>query len=367
MSDEWGGLGPLYAKLGLATSAQVITARKAAAKAGYGAFRQAHLAGALRASLGSGDPAEAKLLFDAMREADPTLDLQPSDKEAQVLVGTVLQVEMNSKSALSGLTALGIVAALFGGVRQSTVMPNLFADAEQALANAQYASNTSPPNLVASKRPDDVNEKIDAVGVVSTNYGQAVAGPAAIAALKRIADYADTAHTAAATQANTAIAYASKLEEELRTYWWVVGGWSDHLRKPFRDLSQSEASLRAGAELAEKTTLPLGLFAAPALIDKVVRQDRKGRLTKSALADAVKGVDPAWRARFQPAATSHGDLLPVTLALHLSAESGDADDWQPRFSRTTGINAQTTMGALDLALQLYREIILARAFASAKP
>lgn len=366
MSDRWEYLGPLYGKLGLATSADTITARKAAAKAGYDAFKRVHLSGMLRAAFGFGDGTESKPLFDIMRAADPTLDLQPSDKEAQLLAGAVLQAEIDDKSGLGNLAALGIVTTSFGAVRQNAVMPSLVAAAEQALANAQFGAGGQTSAVVAAKRPDDVNEAIEAVGVVNTNYGQSVAGASTIAAIKKVADYAGSAHQAAATHANTAIAYTRRLEEELRTYWWVVGGWSDALRKPFKDLGQNEAAIRAGAELADKTSLPLGLFAAPALIDKVVRQDRKGRLTKSSLGEAVTGIDAVWRARFRTAAEGFGDLLPITLALHLAAESGDADDWQPSFKRRTRLAATTTMAALDLALQLYREIVLARALAAAK-
>lgn len=366
MSDAWESLGPLYGKLGLATSPQIITARRAAAQAGFQAFKRVHLSGMLRAAFGLGDSEGSKPLFDVMRGADPTLDMQPSDKEAQLLAGAILQAEINHKSALGNLTALGVLTASFGGVRQSAVMPDLAKAADQALANAQIGSSGGPTPFVVAKRPDDVNEAVEGLSLMQTNYGQTVTGPIAIAAIKKLADSVDTVQETSVAQANAAIAYTRRLEEELRTYWWVVGGWSDALRKPFKDLDQSEAAIRAGAELAHKTSLPLGLFAAPALIDKVIRQDRKGRLAKTSLSTAVSGIDVAWRTSFKAAAENFGDLLPVTLALHLAAESGDADDWQPRFKRRTGFAATTTLGALDLALQVYREIILGRTLTAAK-
>lgn len=365
MAVSWDRLGPLYAKLGIATSASLIEARKAAAQAGYVAFKRPHLGGAVRCALGLGVTPDVVPLFTAMRAKDPTLDLELTDKEAQLLLGAIVAAEMSEGTGLGGLAALGVVTGSFGGVRQSSVDPGLVAAAEQSLANLQMASGGQSSNLVVAKRPDDVTAAIEALAPLNTNYGQTLTAASVTAAIQKLAEYVDSAHTAAATQAKVAIAYSRRLEEELRTYWWVVGGWSDQLGKPFKALGQSDAALRAGVELAEKTTLPLGLFAAPALLDKVIRQDRKARLTKPAVGDAVKEVDENWRkGRQKVAATGSGDLLPLSLALELSAESGDADDWRPRFKRLTGIDAGSAMGPLDTALQIYREILFGRALAA---
>ena len=65
-------------------------------------------------------------------------------------------------------------------------------------------------------------------------------------------------------------------------------------------------------------------------------------------------------------AGSNTDLLPVSLALSASAESSEGEDWRPRFKRITGISADVSLTMLDLALQLYREILLARVLPAAK-
>jgi hypothetical protein len=139
-----------------------------------------------------------------------------------------------------------------------------------------------------------------------------------------------------------------------------VGGWSDECGAAFRTLKQGEASIVAGYELAGKTTLPYGLFAAPALLDRVIRDDRNAGPQKASLYDAVEDTSASFQERFGPATELNGDLLPVSLALRLSSEAGEDDDWRPRFRRRVGVSADEKLGPHDLALQIYREILIAR-------
>lgn len=369
MSTVWDAMGPLYAKLGL-TSPDVIAARKKAADAGYRAFKRPHLAGAVRGALGLRVTPDVVPVFDAMRVADPTLDVEPSDKEAQILLGSILRAEMLSTSDLGQHVALALVTAGFGGTRRGEFYPDLPAEAEQRLANRQLAGGSATKPAAAPAMPDDVTEALEALTTTQTQTGygivQVLAPAPATAAIKKIADYAHAAHVAAANQGGPVLAHVRRLEEELRTYWWVVGAWSDVRQLPFGKLPQGEAALRAGAELAAKTTLPAGLFAAPALLDKVLRSDRAAKLTKMTLSAAVAVPDAAWRTETSAAAGANTDLLPVSLALSASAESGEGEDWRPRFKRITGISADVSLTMLDLALQLYREILLTRVLPAGK-
>lgn len=358
--SKWDALGPVYAKMGLATAPEIIAARKAAAEAGYDAFKTVHLASALRGALGLGVDAGVKPLFDAMREADPTLDVEPADREATALLGAIISAEMKDRSGLGGLAALGLVTAAFGGVRQSPTQPQLVREAEETLANMQLAVGSRPADFARPKMPEDVTAALEAMTTSNPGYGPMLTPAPAMAAIRKVADFAMAAHGAASTQANAAIGYTRRLEEELRTYWWVVGGWSDELKKPFRTLKQREAAILAGYELAAKTTLSLGLFAAPALLDRVIREDRKGRPQKAALSEAVAELDVPFRARFQPVTAINGDLLPLSLALLLSGEGGADEDWRPRFKRITRLSADLKLGPIDLALQMYREVVIAR-------
>jgi hypothetical protein len=369
VSTVWDAMGPLYAKLGL-TAAELIAARKKAADAGYRAFKRPHLAGAIRGALGLPVSSDVVPVFDAMREADPTLDLEPSDKEAQILLGSILRAELNSSSELGLHVALGLVTAGFGGTRRSEFYPNLPAEADRRLASRQLAAASVARPSPAPEMPEEVTQALNALTATQTQTGygvmQVLAPAPAMAAIKKIADYAHAAHVAAANQSAPVMGQVRRLEEELRTYWWVVGAWSDGRQLPFGKLPQGEAALRAGAELAAKTTLPAGLFAAPALLDKVLKSDRAAKLSKMALSAAVAVPDAVWRGETAKSVGPNSDLLPVLLALSASGESGEGEDWRPRFKRLTGLSADVSLSMLDLALQLYREVLFARVLPAAK-
>lgn len=364
--SKFDALGPIYAKMGIATAPEIIAARKTAAEAGYKLFKTVHLASAVRGALGFGVDAGAKPLFDAMHKADPTLDIEPTDLEASALLAAILSGEMKDRSRLGGLTALALVTAAFGAVRQSPTHPQLIREAEETLANMQISVASRPADASALEMPADVTEALDAMTVQNNGYGQILTPAPAQAAIRKVAEYALAAQAATIASVNNANSYTRRLEEELRTYWWVVGGWSDELNKTFRSMKQSEAAILAGYELATKTTLPLGLFAGLALLDRVIREDRKGRPQKPTLSDAISEAPAALRTRFQAVTGLNGDLLPISLALQLSGEVGDDEDWRPRFKRLTRISADSKMGPHDLALQMYREVVIARALPRAK-
>ena len=359
--SSFDALGPIYAKMGIATSPEIIAARKAAADAGFQAFKQAHLGSAISGALGLGPDGEAEHLFDVMREKDPTLDLEPSDLEATALLSAILSAEMNVGDPLGGLVALGLVTAAFGAVRQSPTHPQLVEEAENALAQRQFVVSSGSGAIAAPKMPHDVTEALGAISVQNMNFGPVLAPNPAMAAIRKVAEYTHLVHGSALSAVNGANAHIRRLEEELRTYWWVVGGWSDELKVAFRTTGQSEAAVLAGYELAAKTTLPLGLFAAPALLDRVIREDRKGSPQMPPLSEAIGEVPKWFRQRFQTAATVHAELLPVTLALALSGEGGEDEDWRPRFKRLAKLPADCKMSPHDLALQTYRETLFGRA------
>lgn len=362
----WDALGPVYAKLGIATAPEVISARKEAAEAGYDVFKEAHLASAVRGVLGLGVDSGVSPLFEAMREKDPTLDLEPTDIEATALLSAILSAEMASSSKLGGLVALALVTAAFGATRQSATHPTLVRSAEEKLANMQLAGSSPPRSYAAPPMPDEVTAALDAIAPINTNYGPALSAAPATEAIRKIADYALGAYAAAATQANQAQSYTKRLEEELRTYWWVVGGWSDEAKKPFRELDQHKATILAGYELAAKTSLPLGLFAAPALLDRVIREERKGRPAKVPLAESVVAAPSGFGARFGAFIATNGDLLPLSFAIQLAGESGPDEDWKPRFKRIAKLSADMKIGPSDIALQMYREALLSRALPQSK-
>jgi hypothetical protein len=211
-------LGPIYARLGIATAPEIIAARKEAAEVGYDAFELPHLASVLRGALRLGVDAGIKPLFDAMREKDPTLDLEPSDLEAAALLAAILLAEMNERTRLGGFAALAVVTAGFGAIRQSPTHPQLVRQAEETLANMQIQASSRPADIPAPTMPADVTEAVDAMAVQnSPHVGQTLTPAPAMAAIRKIAAYALATQASATTSINATNAHIRRLEEEMRT------------------------------------------------------------------------------------------------------------------------------------------------------
>jgi hypothetical protein len=97
-----------------------------------------------------------------------------------------------------------------------------------------------------------------------------------------------------------------------------------------------------------------------------LREDRKGRPQKPALSEAVAELGSGLGGRFQPAIALNANLLPVSAAIQIASESDPDEDWRPRFRRTTQVSGDPKMGPLELALQIYREVLFAKALPRSK-
>jgi GTPase-associated system helical domain len=147
----------------------------------------------------------------------------------------------------------------------------------------------------------------------------------------------------------------------LVTQWWVVGGWSGEVERLFSDMETTEAARQAGWELVAKNPAPLGLHAAPALLNLVLERGRED-IAEISLDQALGEVDLSWRkATFEDfSASPNASLFPIFLMFGLSAEANDAEDWKAPFTRRTGIDPKATISPLNFAVQVYRERILRR-------
>lgn len=146
-------------------------------------------------------------------------------------------------------------------------------------------------------------------------------------------------------------------------HWWVVGGWSAEADSFFRDLDAAEAAVQAGWELAGMTSSPLGLHAAPALLDLVLERSRDS-LPEIAVVAASKAPKLVWRkTNFESIAGGPlAPLLPISTMFGLSADSADEEDWKPAFTRKTGMDPATTIAPMNLAVQVYRERLVHNLF-----
>lgn len=350
-------MGILYGKFGLATDAALIEARGIGVEAAAAALNFDGIPELLRYVFGLARDGATPAFFEAFSEKDPTFDVQPADKEAILLATSIASYELENDTNVSGVLALCLMTASMGGVRKPALDEQLLVLAERTLAEAQGHSNVVPKARTATKQPKELAEIVAALDVATNQQYLHTAKAAVMGSIQELIKYVEAASSASVKSDNETLTYVTALEKELRTHWWVTGGWSTDAAKPFRQIATVEAALRAGKELYDKNPAKLGLFAAPALLSLVVESGRQGKLENVSIIEAATNLDRAWRNETYGALAvgKLADLIPFSTAQGLAAESADADDWQPRFKRLTDIDPSTKLNPLDLALQVYRE------------
>lgn len=352
-------MGVAYGKLGLATNQELIGRRTEGVKTAASKLALAGIAPLVQAAfdIGTGD---ARFAFLSDFQADLTFDVQPSDREAVLLAGAVAECEIESRTGISAELALAVVTCACGGLRKPPLNDQLVSVARHYLTDFQGEGGLKPKERPLVGQPQSV---IGAIRAIPNHPQFNQVAQQVTDAFQAVSNYAEAVATSATESDNEMLEYIQKLEQEMRVYWWVTGGWSDTTDKPFRQLPIALAAICAGSELAAKHSSSVGLFAAPALIDLVLERGRPVPAGGVAVQDAAVAPDRNWRnQQFDETASGPlASLLPITAALGLSAASEDAEDWKPRFKRLTGLEPDVVLSAVELGAQLYRERLVVRA------
>jgi hypothetical protein len=150
-------------------------------------------------------------------------------------------------------------------------------------------------------------------------------------------------------------------DEETNILWWLEGGCSRDLNKPWSTL-KDEVPLVAGWELADLTDVALGPRDVAAFLERVVSLTR-GKNKDQPIQVYVNGVSEAWaKARAAKLPERALDLAPLTLALSQRAKS-DTTSWQQFFEKTSGIAPTAQLAPEVAAKQAYVEAVLLRTLA----
>jgi hypothetical protein len=150
-------------------------------------------------------------------------------------------------------------------------------------------------------------------------------------------------------------------DEETNILWWLEGGCSRDLNKPWSTL-KDEAPLVAGWELADLTDVALGPRDVAAFLERVVTST-KAKNKDQPIQVYVNGVSDEWaKARAAKLPARALDLAPLTLALSQRARS-DTASWQQFFEKASGIAPSTQLAPEVAATQAYVEAMLLRTLA----
>lgn len=139
-------------------------------------------------------------------------------------------------------------------------------------------------------------------------------------------------------------------EEELQMLWWLVGAHSWIVDAPFTDVPASLRPLMFGKELGQLAVVSPGPASVRALLS---RAGVSGEVLT--VLEMVNGAEVSWIKEI----TQSKRLSPITTPLHFALEKrievGSDDAWLPLWAAMTGLPAETSMPALQLAELFYRE------------
>ncbi|MBH1817147.1 hypothetical protein JAK53_00065 [Stenotrophomonas maltophilia] len=141
-------------------------------------------------------------------------------------------------------------------------------------------------------------------------------------------------------------------EEELQMLWWLTGGHSRTVEKPFSKVPDLARPLILAQELGELTSIAPGPGSIRAMLGRAGVGTGKVRLI-----DAVNTVDAAWAKSVSTSQLVSPATTPIHFALEQRSEMGSTDAWQAGWSSLTGLSLEAQLPSSKLAELFYREHI----------
>ena len=303
--------------------------------------------------------------LEAFREPDATFAQRDNAHEQQVLAGAALvhcvgtrnedDPEGSVRTALLAATALEA-----SGLRVVDMNKTLDEQAGQVRAAlhsiAQQQRLRRPfETVLLSSEEEDAFKKIIATNVGDHNQLRA-SFERAFQTLLIAVNRSENALDAAAHGLRCA-------DEETNILWWIAGGSSRDLDKPWSALKDA-APLVAAWELAALTEVALGPQDAAALLERVLPESKGSKGKEQPLHVYVNAVPEEWaKARIAKVEAQVLDLVPLSLALSKRVE-GNSTTWQSFFESVSGgVKAGSALTPERVARQAYIEAMLFRTLA----
>jgi len=297
----------------------------------------------------------------AFRKHDPAFPQRNNELEQQVLAGASLVHVVNGAEGdaepRTPILAGVALAASRLRVAESPLeeMSQEVLSALQDLARRQRARKGFDSTLLSAEEENALSQMIAAIQPEPNNLKQSfvTAFQTVLKAVQRsqsaLADAAHDLHCA---------------DEETNILWWLEGGCSRDLHRPWSAL-KDEAPITAGWELADLTDAALGPREVAAFLERVV-SSAKGKSKEQPLSVYVNAVSDEWaKTRTGSLPERALDLAPLAHALLQRAKSGTAS-WQQYFEKTGGVAATKSLSPEAVAKQAYVEAILLRTLAAAE-
>jgi len=290
---------------------------------------------------------------EAFHEADNTFEMQRNDKELRLLAGATLAACLAGNDAVASQTSLAVSTATVGGSRKPDLPMDLNALAEAAIARTAETNSKRPDlSALASAETIELDFETAAAKAKEGNFDH-VASAFGLAAQSTSDALAATASRQAGV-IKKMDRYLRIQDEELQMLWWLVGERSLDLDCRLDEVGADLQPFVFAKELAGLTQYLPGPRGLRALLSRAGLKERK----KIALTDAVNAADPAWLRSFMPEREPSSLTTPVHFAVRRQLETGTGQAWIAGWAATVELPAATSLPALAIGMQIYRERLL---------
>jgi hypothetical protein len=147
-------------------------------------------------------------------------------------------------------------------------------------------------------------------------------------------------------------------QEELQILWWVFGGHSVTLAKPFKVLDAGKRAVLAGFELATRVIVPPTSNARQFLL-AITAPDAQLSVQQIAQAATTDVIQPL-KLQLKDCAkliTSNPATMPLAWLFFRRLDSGMAGGWESEFEQKTQMSSQLKLGVSAWSEQIFNECV----------
>lgn len=301
----------------------------------------------------------AEELRNAARKEDATYLSDDNRPELSVLAGGVIAQLVSESSSQADAAALAVSCIDAKGLRQSARLQGVVDECMPYLAAESVRVRMVDKDPVKDLNVTHLTKRITERGGVGVGDANSVWNGVDVV----LKDFLKQ-HTAHTSSINTAVnETVRRLTEQTEILWWLFGEHSLDGTKAFSELSIPEACYWGARDLAAITQFIPGPFAVPAFLTRMLRLVSDQMPASVTISKAVVSCGREWKERWIAELTLQQqmpDLCPMLYAIAKSVEVGGGSGWKAAFKHATGLPASGKLPPVQLAAQVYNELLLVR-------
>jgi hypothetical protein len=284
------------------------------------------------------------------KAADDLFEMSNNDRELEVLSGAALATVLDGSGDIAAWAALSTTTALFAGARAADFPYDFGGTSEATIARISEQRRTRPelPRLGQVGRFG-----VDADSIEKLK--QAINHETVSAAINVVAAQANAVARDLAGKTNAAVKamehFAAIQDEELQLLWWLFGGRSKLLDRPFADVAADAQAIVFACEVADSTQFMPGPESVKPILSRAGLKERR----KTGVAAAINAIEAALLREIVGDAAPAPVVRPLHFAIHRKLEAGDDTSWVANWSAVTGIDADAALPGIELGNLFYRE------------